>query len=43
MKGYVTNLEVDTVANQNFRAVVYSGKHLQLVLMNLKSREEIGV
>jgi mannose-6-phosphate isomerase-like protein (cupin superfamily) len=28
--------------NKNFRKVLYSGKHLQLVLMSLKEGEEIG-
>lgn len=29
--------------NGNFRKVMYSGKHSQLVLMSLKPREEIGM
>lgn len=42
MKGYHSNIEQDTVNNENFRKVVYTGKHCQLVLMSLKPREEIG-
>ncbi len=42
MKGYKSNIESDTLENTNFRRVMYSGKHLQLVLMSLKAGEEIG-
>lgn len=42
MKGFKKNIENDTLENTNFRKVLYSGKHLQLVLMNLKVGEEIG-
>ncbi len=42
MKGYQSNIERDTLENKNFRKVLYSGKHLQLVLMSLKAGEEIG-
>lgn len=40
--GYHVNIEELTLANINFREVLYTGKHLQLVLMNLKPGEEIG-
>lgn len=43
MKGYNANIEKDTLANDNFRKVLYTGKHSQLVLMNLKPKEEIGM
>ena len=43
MKGYHSNIEEDTISNTNFRKVVYSGQHCQLVLMSLKPREEIGL
>ena len=43
MKGYVTSLEKDTRKNSNFRKVLYTGKNSQLVLMNLKPLEEIGM
>ena len=43
MKGYKDNIEKLTVANQNFRQVLYTGKHMQLVLMSLKPGEDIGL
>lgn len=43
MKGYTTNIEKDTLENNNFRKVLYSGKHSQLVLMSLAPKEEIGM
>jgi len=43
MKGYVNNIEKDTLENNNFRKVLYTAKHSQLVLMSLKPREEIGM
>lgn len=42
MKGFKSNIEKDTLANSNFRHVLYTGKYSQLVLMNLKPGEEIG-
>ena len=42
MKGYVTTLEKDALKNTDFRRVLYTGKHSQLVLMCLKPGEEIG-
>jgi len=42
MKGFKTNIENDTIKNQNFRKVIYTGKNLQLVLMSLKPGEDIG-
>ena len=42
MKGYVTNIENDTLENRDFRRVLYTGKNSQLVLMSLRPREEIG-
>ena len=43
MKGFTTNIETDTVNNTNFRQVLYTGKHSQLVLMSLIPNEEIGM
>ena len=43
MKGFVTNIEKETIGNGNFRKVLYTSKHSQLVLMSLKPREEIGM
>lgn len=43
MKGFNTNIEKDTLENENFRKVLYTGKHAQLVLMSLKPNEDIGM
>lgn len=43
MKGYFTNIEKDTLENENFRKVLYTSKHSQLVLMSLRPKEEIGM
>ena len=42
MRGYVTNIENDTLENKDFRRVLYTAKNSQLVLMNLRANEEIG-
>jgi len=42
MKGFVDNIEQLTTGNSDFRRVLYTGRHLQLVLMSLKPGEEIG-
>ena len=42
MMGFKGNIEKLTLENSNFREVLYTGKHLQLVLMSLKVGEEIG-
>lgn len=42
MKGFVDDIEKLTEENSDFRRVLYTGKHLQLVLMALKPGEEIG-
>ncbi|MCK9278025.1 MAG: cupin domain-containing protein [Methanoculleus sp.] len=41
-KGFVANIEKETVKNTDFRRVLYTGKFSQLVLMCLKPGEEIG-
>lgn len=41
-KGFVTDIEEETTKNTDFRRVLYTGKHSQLVLMSLKPGEEIG-
>ena len=41
-RGYCDNIERLTVANEDFRRVLYTGEHLQLVLMTLQPDEEIG-
>jgi mannose-6-phosphate isomerase-like protein (cupin superfamily) len=42
-KGFVGNIEKDTIKNTDFRRVLYTGKFSQLVLMSLKPGEEIGL
>jgi mannose-6-phosphate isomerase-like protein (cupin superfamily) len=42
MKGYITNIEKDSLANENFRKVVYTAKNCQVVLMSLAPGEDIG-
>ena len=42
MKGFVKNIEDLALANVEFRRVLYTGKHCQLVLMALQPKEEIG-
>lgn len=42
MKGYCDNIERATIANEDFRRVLYTGKHLQLVLMALPPGCDIG-
>jgi len=42
VKGYCDNIEQRTVENDNFRQVLYTGKHLQLVVMTLPPGCDIG-
>ena len=42
MKGFVQDIEALAVGNADFRRVLYTAKHCQLVLMALKPGEEIG-
>jgi mannose-6-phosphate isomerase-like protein (cupin superfamily) len=42
MKGYVTHIEQATKENTDYRRVLYTAKHSQLVLMSLAPGEEIG-
>ena len=43
MKGFHINIERDTEQNTDFRRVLYTAKHSQLVLMSLRPQEEIGL
>jgi len=43
MKGYKENIEQRTLENDDFRKVLYTAPHLQLVLMSLKVGEDIGM
>lgn len=40
---YIQNIEEETLANGNFRKVVYTDPRLQLVLMSLAPSEDIGM
>ncbi len=42
-KGYKDNIENLTTENNNFRKVLYTAEHCQLVLMSLLAGEEIGM
>ncbi|MEK7649832.1 MAG: cupin domain-containing protein [Patescibacteria group bacterium] len=42
MKGYKTNIEKATLENTDYRRVLYTAHHSQLVLMCLQAGEEIG-
>jgi mannose-6-phosphate isomerase-like protein (cupin superfamily) len=43
MKGFNNHIEKETLKNENFRKVLYSSKHLQVVLMSLNPGEDIGM
>jgi mannose-6-phosphate isomerase-like protein (cupin superfamily) len=43
MNGYTADIEKLTEENTAFRHVLYTGRHLQLVLMALKPGEDIGM
>jgi mannose-6-phosphate isomerase-like protein (cupin superfamily) len=42
MHGHVTNIELDTLENDDFRRVLFTGPNTQLVLMTLAPGEDIG-
>lgn len=42
MIGYHSNIENETLTNDYFRKVLFTGKYSQLVVMSLKPGEEIG-
>jgi mannose-6-phosphate isomerase-like protein (cupin superfamily) len=41
-KGYIADIEDQTEENRDFRRVLYTGPHMQLVLMSLAPGEELG-
>lgn len=43
MVGFHTNIEEATIQNDNFRKVLFTAPHSQLVLMSLLPGEEIGM
>lgn len=42
MKGYIANIEKETLANNDYRRVLYTAKNCQLVLMSIMPGDEIG-
>jgi mannose-6-phosphate isomerase-like protein (cupin superfamily) len=42
MSHYTSNIERETLKNNNFRKVLYTAKNSQLVVMSLLPKEEIG-
>lgn len=43
MSGFHTDIEKATEQNTNFRKVLFTGRHSQLVVMSLKPKENIGM
>lgn len=43
MAGYVINIEKKSIENENFREVLFTGPHSQLVVMSLLPGEDIGM
>ncbi len=41
-KGFTIDLEKETLANNDYRRVLYTSEHLQLVLMSIQPGDEIG-
>ena len=42
MKGYVINIDQETRSNEDYRRVLYTSRHSQLVVMNIEPGDEIG-
>lgn len=42
MKGYVGDIENETETNTDYRRVLYTSRHLQLVLMSIEPGRDIG-
>ncbi len=42
MKGYIINIEKETLENTDYRRVLYTSKSSQLVVMNIQPKDEIG-
>ncbi len=43
MSGFHINIEQKTLENENFREVLYTAPHSQLVVMSIEPGEDIGV
>lgn len=41
-EGYISNIEKETVNNEDYRRVLYTSSYSQLVLMNIESGDDIG-
>lgn len=42
MRGFATDIEKATLSNDDYRRVIFTGTHTQLVLMTLKPGQDIG-
>ncbi|HXV58865.1 MAG TPA: cupin domain-containing protein [Gaiellaceae bacterium] len=42
MRGWVGNIERETVENGTFRTVLFTGEHMQLTVMSIAPGEDIG-
>jgi len=42
MNGFIGDIEDQTETNRDFRRVLFTGQHMQLVVMSLQSGEELG-
>ena len=42
MKGFVDDIEGITSSNKDYRRILYTGKHVQLVVMSIRKNDEIG-
>ena len=43
MSGYYAPIEKDTLENENFRKVLFTGQNMQLVLMTIQPGDDIGM
>ena len=43
MRGFITNIEKETLENTAYRKVLYTGRYSQLVVMSVAPGEEIGM
>ena len=43
MAGWVGDIEKETLGNETFRTVLFTGEHSQLTVMSLRAGEEIGL
>lgn len=43
MRGYIINIEEETLKNKDYRRVLYTAENSQLVLMNIQPGDDIGL